>query len=253
MIGQKIIFKDTVDSTNNYAANLLALGELAQGTVILSGEQTAGKGQRGATWLAEPFKNLIFTCYVVYDNLSVNQRESITHFVSISLVQLLQDKGINAVIKWPNDILVGNSKIAGILIENQFENTQCKSSIIGIGLNVNQSDFANFNATSILNQTKKSFSVEEIAFSLIEHLNQNLMLLNQHRLDTLKEMYLKHLWLLHQKSLFEDESGIFEGIIQGTTSFGQLLVLKENEVKTYDLKEISFLERNTSESCESCN
>lgn len=253
MIGQKIIFKDSLDSTNNYAANLLSKGELAHGTVIMSGEQTAGKGQRGASWLAEPFKNLIFTCYVVYDNLSVNQRESITHFVSISIVQLLKAHGINAVIKWPNDILVGSSKIAGILIENQFENTKCKSSIIGIGLNVNQTDFANFNATSMANQTGKSNSLEEIAFSLIERLNQNLLLLNQNRLESLKEIYLNHLWLLHQKSLFEDETGIFEGIIQGTNTFGQLLVLKENNIKTYDLKEISFLERNTSGSCESCN
>ncbi len=253
MIGQKIIFKDTVDSTNNYAANLLAQGELAHGTVIMSGQQTAGKGQRGANWLAEPFKNLIFTCYIKYDNLSVQQRESITHFVSVSLIQLLQSKGIDAQIKWPNDILVGNSKIAGILIENQFENTQCKSSIIGIGLNVNQANFANFNATSIFNETQEQHPIDSIAFSLIERLNQNLLLLNQNHLETLKKMYLDQLWLLHKKARFEDESGIFEGIIQGTNAHGQLLVLKNDELKAYDLKEISFLERNTSASCESCN
>lgn len=78
MIGRKIIFKETLDSTNNYAAKLLQAGELSHGTVIMSGEQTAGRGQRGAVWAADPYKNLIFTCFLEYDNLSVANHQSIT-------------------------------------------------------------------------------------------------------------------------------------------------------------------------------
>ena len=110
MIGRKIIFKETLDSTNNYAANLLKEGVLVDGTVIVSGEQTAGKGQRNSQWYAEPYKNVIFTCFVQYANLSVDSQDSITHFVSLAIVNFLEEKDISAQIKWPNDILIGNSK-----------------------------------------------------------------------------------------------------------------------------------------------
>lgn len=249
MIGRKIIFKESLDSTNNYAANLLERGELAHGTVIMSGEQTAGRGQRGASWVAEPYKNLIFTCFLEYDNLSVDNQQSITHLVSLSLVGLLKEKGINAVIKWPNDILVGNSKIAGILIENQFESSRCKSSIIGIGMNVNQTDFGDFNATSMALIKGEEFSLESISFLLIERLRENYEILRTHGYETLRNAYLDCLWLKGKSSQFEDRNGIFQGIILGTDAHGRLEIQREGEIKTYDLKEIKFLERNISESC----
>lgn len=246
MIGQKIIFKETLDSTNNYAANLLERGELAHGTVIMSGEQTAGRGQRGTSWAAEPYKNLIFTCFLQYDNLSVENQQSITHLVSLSVIQVLKTKGIDAMIKWPNDILVGNSKISGILIENQLESARCKSSIIGIGLNVNQTNFGDFNATSMQLVKEEVFSMEAVSMLLIERLQANYEILQRLDYATLKQQYLDHLWLKGEISAFEDKDGVFQGIILGTDPFGRLLVENNQQVKSYDLKEIKFLERNAS-------
>jgi len=246
MIGRKIIFKETLDSTNNYAAKLLHAGELYHGTVIMSGEQTAGRGQRGAVWAAEPYKNLIFTCYLEYDNLSVTNQQSITHFVSLALIDLLIFFGISASIKWPNDILIGSKKIAGVLIENQLENTLIKSSIIGIGFNVNQTEFGGFNATSLKLENQEEFSIENTAIKLIEFLQIRFNQLQIKNLIGLKNQYLNLLWLLNQSSLFEDENGIFEGKITGTDEYGRLILDRDSTTKIYDLKEIKFLDRNTS-------
>ncbi len=246
MIGRKIIFKETLDSTNNYAAKLLQAGELSHGTVIMSGEQTAGRGQRGAIWAAEPYKNLIFTCFMEYDKLSVANHQSITHFVSLALNDLLSFFGISASIKWPNDIVIGNKKIAGVLIENQLESTLLKSSIIGIGLNVNQIEFGGFNATSLKLEKNEDFSIENVSMKLIEKLQARFNQLQFKNLEGLKTDYLNHLWLKNQPSMFEDATGIFEGKILGTDDFGRLIVEKYSEEKLYDLKEIKFLDRNIS-------
>lgn len=248
MIGRKIIFKESLDSTNNYAAKLLQTGELCHGTVIMSGEQTAGRGQRGAVWAAEPYKNLIFTCFVEYDNLSVANHQSITHFVSLAIVDFLSFFGVFAAIKWPNDIVVGNKKIAGVLIENQLENSFLRSSIIGIGINVNQIEFGGFNATSLSLQKGDYFSLENLAVKLIENLQNRFNQLQFKNLEGLKADYSRILWLKDQMSLFEDETGVFEGKILGTDDFGRLIVEKKTEIKLYDLKEIKFLNRNISAS-----
>lgn len=240
MIGRKIIFRETLDSTNNYAANLLERGELSHGTVIMSGEQTAGRGQRGTTWISEPYKNLIFTCFIEYDNLAVANQQSITHFVSLSLVDMLSEKGLDARIKWPNDIYVGGRKLSGMLIENQLESFRCKSSIIGIGLNVNQVDFGDFPATSLKLELGYDLPVDDIALSLISHLNTRFASLRSYGLASLEAAYLEKLWRKDVWSDFEDGNGPFEGKIIGTESSGKLVVERKGGIKTYDLKEIMF-------------
>lgn len=241
MIGRKIIFKETLDSTNNYAANLLERGELAHGTVIMSGEQTAGRGQRGTTWAAEPYKNLIFTCFIEYDNLSVENQQAITHLVSLSLVGALNSHSISAQIKWPNDIYVNGRKIAGILIENQLEQQRCKSSIIGIGLNINQTEFGGLNATSMQLELGREVSIDSFAMSVIEKLQENYTILQSYGIQILRNKYLENLWRIGVWSHFEDQDGAFEGKILGTESSGMLLMERKDGVKSYDLKEIKWL------------
>lgn len=241
MIGRKIIFKETLDSTNNYAANLLERGELSHGTVIMSGQQTAGRGQRGTTWIADPYKNLIFTCFLDYDNLSVENQQAITHLVSLSLVGLLREKQIDAQIKWPNDIYIGGRKIAGILIENQLERNRCKSSIVGIGMNVNQTEFQGFQATSLKLETGNEHSIDGIALSLSAQLQQYYDILQRHGIETLKNQYLEKLWLKDVTASYEDAGGVFEGKITGIDVYGRLILERDGQIKIYDLKEIKFL------------
>lgn len=140
MIGQKIVHLESVDSTNNYTANVFKDGSIEHGTVILADIQTNGRGQRGNTWQSDAFDNI--TMSIAFDpNLcKINNLISLNHITSIALFNFISSYCDNVKIKWPNDILVNENKIAGILIESQFSGNKMQS-VIGIGLNVNQVDF----------------------------------------------------------------------------------------------------------------
>lgn len=241
MLGRKILQIERVDSTNNYVANLMNVGKIEHGTVILAEEQTQGKGQRGAQWLSKAGENLIFSIYLDTANLSVRDQFSITQFSSLSVVNTLKKWNIDADVKWPNDIYVSGRKIAGILIENQVKGERLNGTIVGIGLNVNQTEFGELRATSVKLEQGMFISIQEVVFSLLEELNSTWELLENGHLEQLNNRYLEKLWLLNQPALFKDFEGEFEGIITGITEIGFLKVIRNGEKKTYDLKEISFV------------
>lgn len=244
-IGHKIIRLDTVDSTNNYAANLIKEGKISHGTVILADEQTAGRGQRGAVWSSRSGENLLLSLYVVPDNLSVDQQVSLTHFASLSVVEFLRKIGISAEVKWPNDIYVSAKKIAGILIENVLSAGNVSHAIIGIGMNVNQKDFEFDTATSIKKEKNEFFPIEQVLFQLIFEFNNCWEMIRKGELKKLREDYLNNLYLLNQDAEFEDNGGFFKGKITGISDEGFLLVEKEGISRKYDLKEIRFIGQNT--------
>ncbi len=240
-IGQKILRFDRVDSTNNYTANLLKEGKIVHGTVIMADEQSAGRGQRGANWTSNAGENMLFSLFVVPDNLSVENQVVLTHFASLGIVEVLRKIGISAEIKWPNDIYVNNKKIAGILIENTLKGGFIASSIIGIGLNVNQDRFENINATSIKLETNEFISIDSVVFKLIGELNILWEFIQKNDYTSLKNRYLDVLCQLGKSAIYEDSSGKFEGVIEGVSKAGYLQIRKGKELKEYDLKEISFL------------
>lgn len=240
-IGNKIIQLDVVDSTNNFTANLLKSGELGHGTVILADEQTAGKGQRGSTWLSEGGSNVIMSVFVEYDNLTVEKKETINHWVSLSILGLLKKYNISGQIKWPNDILVNSKKIAGILIENQIGQGRLKSSIIGIGLNVNQQNFEGLLATSLQLNTNEFHPVNEIVMQLLSELNNNRALLLDSDLNNLKQLYHQNLWRFGESVNFIECEIQYSGIISGTNEEGLLIVNVNGHEKAFDLKQVKFL------------
>ena len=246
MIGSEIIHFKRVDSTSNYIATLLKESKIVNGLVILADEQTEGRGQRGAKWQSSPGQNILCSYYIRYEDLEINQQQSITHAVSLAILNCLKYFQLEAKIKWPNDIVVENKKIAGILIENQFQGQKIKSSIIGIGLNVRQENFEFVNSTSVVNELKTEITVKTVFDRLIYSLNQEFIHVNQHSFSILRDNYTKNLWLLEEYSEYENERGEkFIGIIKGTDSFGKLLVFREDKskVESFGLKEISFIKR----------
>jgi BirA family biotin operon repressor/biotin-[acetyl-CoA-carboxylase] ligase len=244
-IGQKIIRLDTVDSTNNYTANLIKQGEILPGAVIMADEQTAGKGQRGAVWSSNAGENMLLSVFLNSANLSLHQQVALTHFAAVSVLETLRKIGISAQIKWPNDIFVGHRKIAGILIENAIVNGQISHSILGIGLNVNQMDFKDLSATSVKREKMAFYAVEDLLFQLIFVLNKYWEPLESGDLGLLRSLYLDNLYLLEQEATFEDENGIFNGTIQGISEVGLLTIRKivngETILRNYDLKEVRFI------------
>ncbi|MEY3199896.1 MAG: hypothetical protein RJA13_1854, partial [Bacteroidota bacterium] len=184
-IGQKIIRLDTVDSTNNYTANLIKQGKILPGAVIMADEQTAGKGQRGAMWSSNAGENMLLSVFLNSANLSLHQQVA-----AVSVLETLRKIGISAQIKWPNDIFVGHRKIAGILIENAIVNGQISHSILGIGLNVNQMDFKDLSATSVKREKMAFYAVEDLLFQLIFVLNKYWEPLESGDLGLLRSLYL---------------------------------------------------------------
>jgi len=242
MIGRKIIHLERVDSTNNYIANLISKKEILDGTVVLADEQSCGRGQRGNLWLSEAGVNLLFSTYIESVILSVSEQFFLTKMVALSIVNFLNDKGVKSIIKWPNDILVQNKKIAGVLIENQVSGHFLKSSVIGIGLNVNQLIFPIGNVTSLQLELKEFASIHSVALGLVFYLNKYWEHIANRDFSKLNELYLHNLHRLNQVGDYQDEFGDFKGVIEGVSDDGKLILKStERDKLLYDLKEVTFI------------
>lgn len=134
-----IIWLERVDSTNDESRRHIS--EIDNLSVVSALEQTKGRGQRGNRWSSQPGENLTFSLVVKDFRIKANEQSAISQATALSLVDLLSRHEIKARIKWPNDIYAGDEKICGILIENSLKGSEIDWSIIGIGLNVNQTAF----------------------------------------------------------------------------------------------------------------
>ncbi|MEN9971854.1 MAG: hypothetical protein RIS20_201 [Bacteroidota bacterium] len=238
-IGKEFYHLDSVDSTNNFAAKLINDQICQNSAVILADEQSAGKGQMGNTWESAAAANLLSSFVWKPDNLSVTDQSKISWMISLSVHKLLLRLGIDASIKWPNDIYVGSKKIAGILIENQLEGNHISWVIAGIGLNVNQCQFETTNATSVQLVTGTTFRIKTILNELTDIINGYLRQWNTIE-DSLKSDYESLLYQKGQQAVFLDTHGEFEGEILGVQDDGRLQIKVSNELRFYSLKEIQF-------------
>jgi BirA family biotin operon repressor/biotin-[acetyl-CoA-carboxylase] ligase len=241
LFGKEIIHLSDIDSTNNFAAKLLSENLCQNGAVIMADVQTQGKGQRGNIWLSESGKNLLSSFVFKPDNLSVENQIALTWATSLSLLQTLRNFNIEALIKWPNDIFVGGKKIAGILIENQLQASRISCSIIGIGLNVNQTFFEDLKATSLLLETNQIVEPRTFLNLLAHEMNEQFDLINTSNFEFLKSEYESNLFQMNELRSYEDEFGEFVGKIIGTTNEGKILIEKSNAIQSYGLKEVVFL------------
>ena len=240
-VGQVKVHLSSVDSTNNYAANLLKAGLAHSGTVILADEQTNGRGQRGETWQSKPGMNLQFTVIWKPKELLLANQRYLNFAVSIAIVKYLEKHNLSSEIKWPNDILVDEKKICGILIENQIQGNRIAASIIGIGLNVNQLEFDGFSATSIKKEKEISKIPKEELESLLYELNKTLAILSENKTVELEQAYCEKMIGYQETRSFQDNKGPFQGEIKGVDSEGNLMILRKEGLVNYGIKEVKFL------------
>ena len=240
-INFKITHLESVDSTSNYVATAFAQGKIGHGSVILADNQTSGRGQRDATWQSEGSLNLLFSFLLIPDNMSASEGQSLMHCTTLALVELIKSFGIKAQIKWPNDVYVGNKKMSGILIENQLSGSRISRSIIGVGLNINQADFGELNATSLYLETGKYADLKEILLRFLFQFNVQWVRMCQQNAPQLKSEYCSLLLGLNESTRFEDANGEFFGVIRGVDDRGRLQVETEQGLYVYDLKEIRFM------------
>ena len=227
-------------STNEIAANMLVQG-LDEGSIIITDSQTSGKGQRGNSWESDPYLNLTFSLVLKPGFLALKNQFRLTQVISVSLASIIQSLVSKRVkIKWPNDIYVGNKKIAGILIQNNVKGKELEHSIIGIGLNVNQVDFLTPRAVSLKGVSQKKFDLNILLKDLIVAISENYNLLKGENHSVLNNEYQSLLYGLDQIRDFEDRNR-FAGKIIGTDLLGRLMIETSSGVKCYQNQEVKFL------------
>ena len=240
----RIIKLNAIDSTNSFLKEMIYNEVVEDYTVVIAQHQTRGRGQMGTTWQSETGKNLMFS---LFKDLSVHVVEFpfyISMAVSLAILKALQQFNIPDVrIKWPNDILSANKKICGILIENVIKD-RLNSTIIGIGVNVNQTEFENLpHASSLKSITGVHYDLDEVLHYIMKQTKYYSQLLQDGEYNTVKNEYEAYLFRKDKPSTFKDANGnLFSGFIKGVTKYGKLMVTQEDEVvKKYDLKEITLM------------
>jgi BirA family biotin operon repressor/biotin-[acetyl-CoA-carboxylase] ligase len=184
--------------------------------------------------------NILISIFLELDNLSVKNQTLISKYVAVSIYDALKSLGLQPKIKWPNDLLINGKKICGILIENQFTGHQIKSSIIGIGLNVNQVVFEIDKITSLSLELGTNYERMSILRILINSFNKNIDYIEKNS-DYIEDIYLQNLYLLKERSNFYNEKlGDFVGVITGIDNNGKLLVSTEGRIISFDVKELKF-------------
>ncbi|MBW1656182.1 biotin--[acetyl-CoA-carboxylase] ligase [Flavobacterium quisquiliarum] len=240
----KLIKLDAIDSTNDFLKALSSQDEQENFTTVTAENQTKGKGQMGGKWKSEAGKNLIMSVLVkdfLFDN---EQVFNLSVVVSLAVSEVLNFLNIPDIcIKWPNDILSYNKKLVGILIENTIKSDGRIVSVVGIGINVNQTDYTEFpSASSLAVISGKSFNKEEIAFLIVEKIKENIELW-QTSSQVLWKKYFNSLFKKGVPMPFKNlEDQNFMGIIQGVSPTGKLQVLLEDDsVAEFEIKEVKML------------
>lgn len=240
-----IIKVSATASTNSFAREWCQSNKNLTPTCIQAFDQISGRGQRGASWLSNAGENL--TISVIYPNpeVSVQSQFLLSAGVGLALLDALNELKINNLtLKWPNDIMAANFKIGGILIENILNSGKIGTSIIGVGLNVNQLVFPGLpKAASLRSLSKTDFDTETVLELILTHLEKFLDRLNKTPAAEIISRYEKALFRKNKASTFELPDGnLLTGIIAGITPAGLLKVQVEDDIlKTFDLKELKLL------------
>lgn len=241
----KHIKLDAISSTNDFLKQLLSQQHVENFTVISARKQTSGKGQMGAVWQAEKGKNITMTILVKDLLTQTGQMFYLNKAVALGIISCLKNHPVKHLsIKWPNDIMSGHKKIGGILIENIIKSDGEIFSVVGIGLNVNQRDFADLpQASSLHNLTGSPFDVDQLIQDIIEEIKLKVSQLRTHQYAEIDEAYHAHLFKMNVPMPFETVEGErFMGIIQRVDEQGKLCLMDEqDELRSFSLKEIKLL------------
>lgn len=244
-IGKNVISLETIDSTNDYAKQLLSTQKPTDGTLIIAKAQTKGRGQLGNIWQTESGKNLTVS-YILYPNfLSPDKQFYLNLAVALGIREFCESICAEHVqIKWPNDILINGKKVCGVLIENALQGNKIEHSVIGIGININQAEFNEHlpNATSILLENKnQTLAIEPLTAQLSSFLEKYYLQLRLLHFNFLEKAYTTSLWRYNQTSEFKKGDTVFKGEITGVTKEGKLEIDVKGKPQKFGFKEIEFV------------
>ena len=254
----KITHFKNIESTNSYLQNLLDNGEDVADNIVVTDFQTSGKGQGKNVWHSEEGKNLLFSIALNMSFLKAEDQFLLTQMVSVAVIDVLKKylTEENLFIKWPNDIYFNDKKIAGVLIKNEIKGMMMGTSIVGVGLNVNQTAFdASLpNPISLKMITGKDYDIEKLLIEVTESLShrvakcQSQSQSHSHSHSQRQcqsptaNSYINHLYRYKQWAFYEHEGRLKEMMIIGYDRFGRLMLKEKNNREVIcDLKEITFV------------
>jgi len=240
----QIIYLSETESTNQSLRLLSDAGSLPNKSIFWTDFQTRGRGQAGNSWESESGMNLLCSILFYPDFIETNRSFSILELASLSVKYTL-DKYVSGIsIKWPNDIYWKNKKISGILIENDLSGNVVSRSIIGIGINLNQSEFKSEppNPVSLRLITGQTYNRREILGQLQTEFNRIEQEFTDNGVDRLHQRYCAALYRRDGFYPYQDAEGCFEARIHAIETSGRLVLeRKDGRLSCYAFKEVTYL------------
>lgn len=231
-------------STNEEINRLLSEEELDEGLIVSTEYQSHGKGHQGNTWSSDKGMNLLFSVLLKPEFLRAENAFQISRIISLSIADMIDKQGIETRIKWPNDILIRDSKVCGILIENAISGSNIIHSVIGIGLNVNQEKFNSTipSPTSLFLEKGCHFDRELLLDDFRSSLESWYQVLFGGNESTIMDAYLDRLYLINQQARYSDSRNEFMASIRTVLPGGELEIkTEEGEIRRFGFKEIEYL------------
>jgi len=251
--GRQITVLKTVNSTNSYMSLLLAQQDLPEGTVVVSGQQTEGRGQAEERWLSEEGKNLLMSVVFYPSFVSPQNLFRMSKTFALAVVDFLCTlkslQGKDTIkIKWPNDIYYGDKKLCGLLIENSIRNPHVNHTILGVGLNVNQENFppSLANPVSLKNILGADQDINECIYDLCNSLESRYLQLKDGHGEKIDEDYLSALYRFGEfyeyENMHENNREKFRAKITAIEDDGKIFLKRENGlIEKFDFKEVRFV------------
>ena len=245
IIGSKLIFIENLTSTNTYSLSLLRNETPSEGTIVYTNYQTGGRGQTGNVWESEDGKNLLFSIILYPFSIKPPDQFIISKVISLGICDFLKEFTSKVTIKWPNDIYVGNDKIAGILIENLLMNGKIESCVAGIGININQEIFRSDapNPVSLTLLTGETYQLTYCLKKLAANLDLRYKQLINGKFSKINSDYISNLYRLGEWHNYRNSDKIFTGRIVSITTTGMLQIEEQNGlIHDYSFRDVDFIQ-----------
>ena len=224
IIGKKILYFDKIQSTNLYAKQLIDQN-IENGTIVISDIQTGGRGRKKRTWIS-PSGGLWFSV-ILYPDISPRCGMVITMAASISVSKAIREiTGLKTRIKWPNDILLKNKKVCGILTELDSDRNKINYAIVGIGINVNNKIENQLNdiAISLKQVVNSDISRDELFKSILKNFDMNYKRLKKNDFEYIKKNWLSYSNIIGKKVKITEEQNVTEGVVKDIDDNGYLIL-----------------------------
>ena len=241
-VGHNLLKFSSLPSTNDCCWELLSEKSIPDGTVVWTPFQTQGKGQRGKSWFTEEGNSLPFSI-VFKPKVSISNQYFLNKAISLGVCEGVAFLGANSKIKWPNDIYVGDKKLAGILIENSLRGSLLQEVVVGVGINVNQDEFNKdlFNAVSLKQVLHQTFDLEDLLEEFCYYIEKRYMQFKSGHFEKIDAAYHSVLYRHQQKQTFQVGNKRFEAQILGVDKMGKIKLLRHGDVAVYAMGEVEFV------------